>query len=161
MTDEIRDLIVTLRYYNEKDTPSHIAADHLEKLLAVYEAADVLYKQLHNIKEVRPRWANDSVCEAMVEVGKTIAAVQTRREPKKPDDWQLQSSWDRMINPADSRQPQMECPKCPAVYDDFDGLGVQHCERCGWCNHSTVTDGICGFCGRPSPAEQGQCENDG
>lgn len=29
-------------------------------------------------------------------------------------------------------QPKMQCPKCRAEYDDFDGLGVLYCEQCGY-----------------------------
>lgn len=47
----------------------------IKLLEKVVEDANILYKQLHNIKQVRPRWANDSVCEAMKNVNESIAAL--------------------------------------------------------------------------------------
>lgn len=47
----------------------------IKLLEKVVEDANVLYKQLHNVKQVRPRWANDSVCEAMKNVNESIAAL--------------------------------------------------------------------------------------
>ncbi len=43
-------------------------------------------------------------------------------------------------------QPKMSCPKCNAVYDDYDGFGVLYCPSCGYCQHTSVTGEICGFC---------------
>lgn len=54
-------------------------------------------------------------------------------------------------NEDDFEQPKMECPRCPAVYDDFDGFGVLHCPACGFCSHASVTGGVCGFCGKTDP----------
>jgi hypothetical protein len=50
------------------------------------------------------------------------------------------------------KQPQMRCPKCGAIYDDFDGVGVLHCPACGYCIHpaTKTIDGkeTCCVCGR-------------
>lgn len=43
--------------------------------------------------------------------------------------------------------PTMTCPKCSAVYDDHDGFGVLHCEKCGYCTHAVRTNGVCDLCG--------------
>jgi hypothetical protein len=49
-------------------------------------------------------------------------------------------------------QPKIKCPKCGAVYEDFDGLSFSYCEECGYCTHpnSERVQGreICGICGR-------------
>ena len=44
--------------------------------------------------------------------------------------------------------PTMACPQCGAEYEDFDGLGVLHCDSCGYCKHASVTDGQCDYCGQ-------------
>ena len=36
-------------------------------------------------------------------------------------------------------QPKMECPICEAEYDDFDGIGVVYCPKCGFCRHLSLT----------------------
>ena len=46
--------------------------DKIERMTAVARAAEILYRQLHNIETIRPRWANESVCEAMVVLGKAL-----------------------------------------------------------------------------------------
>lgn len=47
--------------------------------------------------------------------------------------------------------PEMECPRCGAAYEDFDGFGVVFCERCRFCQHMSrdLRDGawVCGYCG--------------
>ena len=49
-------------------------------------------------------------------------------------------------------QPKMQCPQCEAEYEDFDGLGVLYCVKCGFCKHASAThiDGkwICDYCGK-------------
>ena len=50
--------------------------NRITELEAVAIAAKTLYLQLHNIKEVRPRWANDAVCKAMVVIGKALKTEQ-------------------------------------------------------------------------------------
>jgi len=55
-----------------KDIDIQDAWTEIEKLRRVVETANVLYKQLHNIKQVRPRWANESVCEAMRKFGQAL-----------------------------------------------------------------------------------------
>jgi hypothetical protein len=52
----------------------------------------------------------------------------------------------------DCVQPTMSCPRCGAVYDDFDGIGVVFCSACRFCRHlSRDGDGkggwVCGACG--------------
>ncbi len=44
--------------------------------------------------------------------------------------------------------PKMICPQCGKEYDDFDGLGVLNCPRCGCCKHASVTNGQCDYCGK-------------
>ncbi len=36
-------------------------------------------------------------------------------------------------------QPTMLCPRCGTEYEDYDGLGVLHCERCGYCKHPSAS----------------------
>lgn len=43
-----------------------------ERLESIKAAADYLYWQLHNIKTVTPRWANENVCEAMRNLGEAL-----------------------------------------------------------------------------------------
>ena len=51
-----------------------------------------------------------------------------------------------------NNQPQMSCPKCGAVYDDYGGTGLSYCPACGYCIHpaeTTVNEKtICCVCGR-------------
>ena len=58
------------REIEEKD----IQIDGLE---VIRLAADYLYWQLHNIKTVTPRWANENVCEAMRNLGEALERVST------------------------------------------------------------------------------------
>lgn len=46
--------------------------------------------------------------------------------------------------------PKMRCPKCDAEYEDHDGLGVQHCPACGYCEHSSASGSPlrCDLCGK-------------
>jgi hypothetical protein len=48
--------------------------------------------------------------------------------------------------------PQIACPKCGKLYDDFDGLAFSHCPACGYCSHPAIDKqgdkSICGVCGR-------------
>jgi DNA-directed RNA polymerase subunit RPC12/RpoP len=50
------------------------------------------------------------------------------------------------------QMPQMACPKCGKLYDDFDGLAFSHCPTCGYCSHPAIDKqgdkSICGVCGR-------------
>lgn len=50
--------------------------------------------------------------------------------------------------PDDFEQPKMNCPNCGAEYDDFDGFGVLFCPECRYCQHASVTDGKCDYCGK-------------
>ena len=56
--------------------------------------------------------------------------------------------------------PQMDCPKCTATYDDFDGLGVLYCHQCGYCKHASWIDGVCQFCGEKAPTSQNEKEKE-
>jgi hypothetical protein len=49
-----------------------------ERLRAIADAGEQLYLKCHNMKTVTPRWTNDSVCLAMQEVGKALAAVEDK-----------------------------------------------------------------------------------
>lgn len=49
--------------------------------------------------------------------------------------------------------PRMRCPRCRRVYVDYDGLGVLHCEACGYCQHPSAQANdegryICDLCGK-------------
>jgi hypothetical protein len=39
------------------------------------------------------------------------------------------------------------CPKCGDQQEDFDGVGVVYCEKCGFCTHAAITGDTCNFCG--------------
>lgn len=41
----------------------------------------------------------------------------------------------------------VNCPRCGAEQEDYDGLGVIHCEACGYCVHPAATGDICDICG--------------
>lgn len=43
----------------------------------------------------------------------------------------------------------IHCPKCHAVQEDHDGLGVLYCEACGYCTHASASGEpmTCDFCG--------------
>ena len=58
----------------------------IERLEAVVAAGTRLYRQCHNIKQVRPRWANENVCEAMRDYGTALAAHD------KEDDGEAQAA---------------------------------------------------------------------
>ncbi len=47
----------------------------------------------------------------------------------------------------------IECPRCGAQQQDFDGFGVVHCPACGYCTHPSATDGTCDICGEPTATE--------
>ena len=42
--------------------------------------------------------------------------------------------------------PVATCPHCRAPQADYDGFGVLYCERCGYCAHPSLTDGVCELC---------------
>ena len=46
----------------------------------------------------------------------------------------------------------VECPRCGAEQEDFDGFGVIFCEACGYCKHPSFTGGVCDICGEPEAA---------
>ncbi len=48
-----------------------------------------------------------------------------------------------------SDYPTMTCSKCGHEEHDLDGFGMNHCEKCGWCAHWSITEGVCDACGRP------------
>jgi hypothetical protein len=89
--------------------------------------------------------------------GKVICALQPGPPPETgcPHCGQL---YNRLITDfcprcgACNDQPRAACPQCGATYEDFDGFGVLHCPKCGYCVHpSTETvDGkeTCCVCGR-------------
>jgi hypothetical protein len=43
---------------------------------------------------------------------------------------------------------QTACPRCGALYYDYDGFGVLHCSLCGWCAHASTEEGVCTMCGK-------------
>ena len=43
-------------------------------------------------------------------------------------------------------QPTMNCPACGYGYEDFDGIAVIYCEECGYCQHASITNGVCDYC---------------
>ena len=42
--------------------------------------------------------------------------------------------------------PKKEYLKCGDITDDLDGFGVLYCEKCGYCEHSSITGDVCDFC---------------
>ena len=54
----------------------------------------------------------------------------------------------------------VECPKCGADQQDLDGFGVLFCAACGFCKHASITDDICGFCGKKVTTCQ-RCDGSG
>lgn len=52
-------------------------------------------------------------------------------------------------------RPEMDCPACGKVYEDFDGVGVVYCPPdqggCGYCRHLARSGppirSVCDFCG--------------
>lgn len=52
-----------------------------------------------------------------------------------------------------SDQPQMRCPQCGELEDDFDGFGMlahtkpAYENGCGYCSHPSRDGGVCGICG--------------
>lgn len=54
-------------------------ATEIARLQDVVKAGDALYRQLYNIKEVRPRWANESVCEAMRDFEQALATLKEQK----------------------------------------------------------------------------------
>jgi hypothetical protein len=50
----------------------------IERLTAVVDAGDRLYRQCHNIKVVEPQWMHDNICIAMQDFGKALAALETK-----------------------------------------------------------------------------------
>lgn len=45
----------------------------------------------------------------------------------------------------------VRCPKCERRHEDHDGFGVLFCNWCGYCTHSSITNGACDFCGEREP----------
>jgi len=43
--------------------------------------------------------------------------------------------------------PESTCPKCGEWVPDYDGFGVLFHPTCGYCQHASVVDGVCSFCG--------------
>jgi hypothetical protein len=52
---------------------------------------------------------------------------------------------------ARTENPSASCPVCGAECEDFDGIGVLHCEKCGYCEHAARdfdgTAWVCVYCG--------------
>jgi len=48
-----------------------------------------------------------------------------------------------------AKLPNMVCPQCYAICDDYDGVGILYCERCGYCVHASMSGDplTCDFCG--------------
>lgn len=42
----------------------------------------------------------------------------------------------------------MACPACGDVQEDYDGFGVQFCEVCRYCTHSSISGDTCDLCGK-------------
>ena len=43
---------------------------------------------------------------------------------------------------------EKQCPKCWNIEEDFDGVGMQHCYKCGYCQHSVMNGSVCELCGK-------------
>ena len=41
----------------------------------------------------------------------------------------------------------VSCPRCKDEHEDDDGFGVLYCDKCGFCQHASLTGGVCDFCG--------------
>jgi len=54
----------------------------------------------------------------------------------------------KQFNPIQMKNtmPKMQCPRCGHEKEDFDGLGMLHCIKCGWCEHAAVTGDRCDYC---------------
>lgn len=83
--NEIRRIIERLNGLgNMSDEERAEAADTMEANLVEIGQANVaielahhLYLKLHNVKQMRPSWVNDSVCKAMVEFNKAYEAMSS------------------------------------------------------------------------------------
>ena len=53
------------------------------------------------------------------------------------------------LREARENQPLITCPGCGAEYEDFDGIGLLYCRKCGYCRHASITAGQCDYCGKP------------
>lgn len=53
--------------------------------------------------------------------------------------------------PMNDETDMIECPKCGAEQEDFDGFGVLYCEKCGYCTHASVDGNVCGLCKKTMP----------
>lgn len=43
----------------------------------------------------------------------------------------------------------MNCPKCGKEYEYCFDLGrVIYCKDCGYCEHASVSNGVCDYCGK-------------
>lgn len=47
---------------------------------------------------------------------------------------------------SEEEQPKMNCPQCDLEYEDFDGFGILHCEKCGYCVHASISGDVCDYC---------------
>jgi len=43
--------------------------------------------------------------------------------------------------------PQIQCPNCGELQDDFDEFGVLYCEHCQYCKHPSLYGDVCDYCG--------------
>jgi hypothetical protein len=50
--------------------------------------------------------------------------------------------------------PIVECPNCETPQEDCDGLGVIHCEVCGYCTHPALDGDVCEICGATVKTEE-------
>jgi ribosomal protein S27E len=49
----------------------------------------------------------------------------------------------------------VECPDCGDEQADYDGFGVLHCFKCGFCTHAAITGGVCDLCGKTAETREG------
>lgn len=54
----------------------------------------------------------------------------------------------------DDEPLMIACPKCGALQEDHDGVGVLACIKCDYCTHPSVTGGVCDICKWRQPQEQ-------
>jgi len=76
---DMKELIERARNHQPHDKCCGVVyelADLVEDMQAVVDAGHQLYLKCHNMQQVRPKWANDSVCETMQVMGKALAKLE-------------------------------------------------------------------------------------
>jgi hypothetical protein len=77
---EIERLTALVKVLESDDHEWYLQAARIERLQAVVDAGNRLYRQCHNIKAIEPQWMHDNICIAMQDFGKALAALEDRDE---------------------------------------------------------------------------------